>query len=286
MLATIINVITVIIGGTIGTLFGNKIKPEFSRGIIIVMGFITACIGVQSAAGTKSFLVVVLSLAVGTMIGMLLKLDDRINGAGDWAKQKLAKTPLGKGPFGDALITCFMLFCVGSMTILGSIHAGLDHDYSILLTKSIMDLISSMAFASALGAGVIFAAVPLFLFQGALTYRDQRLEGFDCACVVEVVEHMDPDRLPAFARTVFLHAAPKTVILTTPNRNYNKNYEALTEGKLRHPDHRFEWSKEEFTAWAEAVCKDYGYTVRLSWIGETDADGQQPTQMGVFTKCG
>ena len=126
----------------------------------------------------------------------------------------------------------------------------------------------------------------LTLFQGALTYRDQRLEGFDAACVVEVVEHMDPDRLPAFARTVFLHAAPKTVILTTPNRGYNKNYEALTDGKLRHPDHRFEWTKEEFTAWAEAVCKDYGYTVRLSWIGETDEDGQQPTQMGVFTKCG
>lgn len=126
----------------------------------------------------------------------------------------------------------------------------------------------------------------LTLFQGALTYRDQRLEGFDAACVVEVVEHMDPDRLPAFARTVFLHAAPKTVILTTPNRSYNKNYEALTDGKLRHPDHRFEWTKEEFTAWAETVCKDYGYTVRLSWIGETDEDGQQPTQMGVFTKCG
>ena len=126
----------------------------------------------------------------------------------------------------------------------------------------------------------------LTLFQGALTYRDQRLEGFDAACVVEVVEHMDPDRLPAFARTVFLHAAPKTVILTTPNRSYNKNYEALTDGKLRHPDHRFEWTKEAFTAWAEAVCKDYGYTVRLSWIGETDEDGQQPTQMGVFTKCG
>lgn len=126
----------------------------------------------------------------------------------------------------------------------------------------------------------------LTLFQGALTYRDQRLEGFDSACVVEVVEHMDPDRLPAFARTVFLHAAPKNVILTTPNRSYNKNYEALTDGKLRHPDHRFEWTKEEFTAWAEAVCKDYGYTVRLSWIGEIDEDGQQPTQMGVFTKCG
>ncbi len=126
----------------------------------------------------------------------------------------------------------------------------------------------------------------LTLLQGALTYRDQRLEGFDAACVVEVVEHLDPDRLPAFARTVFLHVAPKTVILTTPNRGYNKNYVALTDGTLRHPDHRFEWTKEEFTAWSDAVCKDYGYTVRLSWIGETDEDGQQPTQMGVFTKCG
>ena len=169
MFATIVNVITVVIGGTIGTLFGNKIKPEYSSGIMKVMGFITACIGIQGAAGTKNFLVVVLSIVIGTMIGMLLKLDDRIAGAGDWAKRKLANTPLGKGPFGDAVVTCFMLFCIGSMTILGSIRAGLDHDYSILFTKSIMDLISSTAFASALGAGVIFAAVPLFLFQGLLT---------------------------------------------------------------------------------------------------------------------
>ena len=125
----------------------------------------------------------------------------------------------------------------------------------------------------------------LSLFQGSLTYRDRRLEGFDCACVVEVAEHMDPDRLPAFARTVFLHAAPKTVILTTPNRSYNKNYAGLTEVALRHPDHRFEWTREEFAAWAGEICKNYGYTVRLSGIGETDAGGQQPTQMGVFTKC-
>lgn len=169
MLATIINAVAVLVGGTVGTLFGSRIRPDFSKNIMIVMGFITACIGVQSAAGTKSFLVVVLSLVIGTILGMLLKLDDRINGAGEWAKGKLAKTPLGKGPFGDALVTCFMLFCVGSMTILGSIRAGLEHDYSILLTKSIMDLISAAAFASVLGAGVIFSAIPLLLFQGAIT---------------------------------------------------------------------------------------------------------------------
>ena len=169
MLGTIINTLAVLIGGIIGTLFGNKIRAEYSDGIMKVMGFITACIGIQGAAGTKNFLIVVLSLVIGTLLGMLLKLDERISGAGDWAKRKLAGTPLGKGPFGDALVTCFMLFCIGSMTILGSIRAGLDHDYSILYTKSVMDFISSAAFASALGAGVIFSAVPLFLFQGLLT---------------------------------------------------------------------------------------------------------------------
>ena len=169
MLGTIINAIAVAIGGLIGTLFGNKIPEAYSSGIMKVMGFITAAIGIQGAAGTKSFLVVVLSLVIGTLIGMMLRLDDRINGAGDWARRKLAGTPLSKGPFGDAVVTCFMLFCIGSMTILGSIRAGLDHDYSILYTKSVMDFISSTAFASALGAGVVFSAIPLFLFQGLLT---------------------------------------------------------------------------------------------------------------------
>ena len=169
MLGTIVNAAAVLIGGLIGTLFGNKVPEAYASGIMKVMGFITACIGIQAAAGTKSFLVVVLSLVFGTLLGMLLGLDDRIAGAGDWAKRKLADTPLGKGPFGDALVTCFMLFCIGSMTILGSIRAGLDHDYSILYTKSVMDFISSAAFAAALGAGVIFSAVPLLLFQGLLT---------------------------------------------------------------------------------------------------------------------
>ena len=87
MLGTIINTIAVLIGGLIGTLFGNKIPESYSAGIMKVMGFITAAIGIQGAAGTKSFLVVVLSLVIGTLIGMVLRLDDRINGAGDWARR-------------------------------------------------------------------------------------------------------------------------------------------------------------------------------------------------------
>ena len=178
MLGTIVNVITVLIGGTIGTFFGNRIRPEYSETFIKVMGFITACIGVQCAAGTINFLVVVLSLVIGTLIGLLLKLDDRINGAADWAKAKLA-----------------MLFCIGSMTILGSIRAGLEHDYSILFTKSIMDLVSSLAFASALGAGVIFAAVPLFIFQGALTLLASAAQPF---LTPEVINEMSAAGGPIF----------------------------------------------------------------------------------------
>ena len=185
MLGTIVNVITVLIGGTIGTFFGNRIRPEYSETFIKVMGFITACIGVQCAAGTINFLVVVLSLVIGTLIGLLLKLDDRINGAADWAKAKLANTPLGKGPFGEAVVTCFMLFCIGSMTILGSIRAGLEHDYSILFTKSIMDLVSSLA----------FAAVPLFIFQGALTLLASAAQPF---LTPEVINEMSAAGGPIF----------------------------------------------------------------------------------------
>ena len=184
MLATFINTFAVVLGGLLGTLFGDKIRSEYARGIMTVMGFTVAAIGIQSAAGIKSFLVVVLSMAIGTLLGMLLKLDDRINGLGDWVKGKLARTPLGKGPFSEGFVTCTLLFCSGTMAILGSIRAGLDHDYSILLTKSVMDGISAMAFASALGSGVLFSAVPVLLYQGTITLLASAVEPILTAEVV------------------------------------------------------------------------------------------------------
>lgn len=123
------------------------------------------------------------------------------------------------------------------------------------------------------------------LVQGALTYRDKRLEGFDAVCVVEVMEHMDVDRLPAFERVVFEFSAPRTVIVTTPNEEYNKNYESLGADTLRHHDHRFEWTRAEFQAWAQDVCQRFGYSVSYAEIGEADEAAGAPTQMGVFTRC-
>jgi 3' terminal RNA ribose 2'-O-methyltransferase Hen1 len=121
------------------------------------------------------------------------------------------------------------------------------------------------------------------LLQGALTYRDKRLAGFDAAAVVEVIEHIDPPLLAAFAEALFDAARPKTIVLTTPNVEYNARFEALHGKELRHSDHRFEWTRAEFEAWARAVAERFGYAVRFEGIGEADPALGPPTQMGVFT---
>jgi len=123
------------------------------------------------------------------------------------------------------------------------------------------------------------------LLQGALTYRDRRLAGFDVAAIVEVIEHLDPPRLGAFADAVFGVARPNTIVLTTPNAEYNARYEALEPEDFRHVDHRFEWSRAEFHAWAEKVADQYRYEVSFAGIGEADAELGTPTQMGVFTRA-
>lgn len=123
------------------------------------------------------------------------------------------------------------------------------------------------------------------LLQGSLTYRDKRIEGFDAICVMEVIEHMDIDRLPAFERIVFEFAAPRTVILTTPNAEFNKNNERINAESMRHHDHRFEWTRDEFRTWAQKTCQRYNYSVTYYDIGDMDEIAGAPTQMGVFTKC-
>jgi 3' terminal RNA ribose 2'-O-methyltransferase Hen1 len=123
------------------------------------------------------------------------------------------------------------------------------------------------------------------LFQTALTYRDRRLEGFDAAALVEVVEHLDAPRLRSFERVVFGHARPKTVVVTTPNREYNAKFEGLPAGELRHRDHRFEWTRAELEAWAGAVAAAHGYGVRFVPIGPEDAELGPPTQMAVFDRA-
>ncbi|WP_344870484.1 3' terminal RNA ribose 2'-O-methyltransferase Hen1 [Allokutzneria multivorans] len=126
----------------------------------------------------------------------------------------------------------------------------------------------------------------LTLAQSSLTYRDERLRGYDAVVLVEVVEHVDPPRLGALAATVFGHARPSTVIVTTPNVEYNVLYEDLPAGTMRHRDHRFEWTREEFRAWASGVATAHGYGVRYLPVGPEDPALGSPTQMAVFSLLG
>jgi 3' terminal RNA ribose 2'-O-methyltransferase Hen1 len=122
------------------------------------------------------------------------------------------------------------------------------------------------------------------LFQTALTYRDKRLAGFDAAAVVEVIEHLDRPRLSAFGRVAFGEARPSTVVVTTPNREYNAKFESLPAGHFRHRDHRFEWTRRELEDWAGEVAGRFGYGVRFLPVGPEDAELGAPTQMAVFER--
>ncbi|NLF25176.1 MAG: 3' terminal RNA ribose 2'-O-methyltransferase Hen1, partial [Deltaproteobacteria bacterium] len=122
------------------------------------------------------------------------------------------------------------------------------------------------------------------LLHGSLMYRDKRLEGFDAATVVEVIEHLDQPRLAAFERVLFEFARPTIIVLTTPNREYNVKFENLPTGKFRHKDHRFEWTRGEFQAWAKSIAEKYGYIVEFKSLGEEDEKLGAPTQIGVFTR--
>lgn len=122
------------------------------------------------------------------------------------------------------------------------------------------------------------------LLHGSLVYRDARLAGFDAAAVVEVIEHLDPSRLASFERVVFEHARPSTVVVTTPNREFNVRFPSLPAGRMRHRDHRFEWTREEFRGWAQRVASPHGYGVRFLPVGHDDPEVGSPTQMAVFSR--
>ena len=122
----------------------------------------------------------------------------------------------------------------------------------------------------------------LTIFQSSLTYRDDRLAGLDAAVLMEVIEHVDPERLPALERAVFGFAKPATILVTTPNAEYNPHFATLEPGALRHRDHRFEWTRAEFGAWAKNAARNHGYQVRFLPVGPEHPDAGPPTQLAVF----
>lgn len=123
------------------------------------------------------------------------------------------------------------------------------------------------------------------LLHGSLIYRDERLTGFDAAACIEVIEHLDPPRLKAFERAVFEFARPGSVVITTPNAEYNVMWETRPAGQFCHRDHGFEWTRDQFRSWADSVAGERGYSVRYLPVGPEDDAVGSPTQMGVFERA-
>lgn len=169
MFAVFVNMLTVLCGSALGILFRNHIKQRFIDTILAALALITIVIGIQSAITTSSILIVLVCLVSGTLLGELLRIDDRIEGAGDWMKRKLLRGRLAEGKFTEGFVSACILFCVGSMAIMGSLEAGIHHNYTIIFTKSALDFVSSAALGAAMGIGVPFSALFILVFQGGLT---------------------------------------------------------------------------------------------------------------------
>ena len=169
MIGVVVNAVAVFVGAAIGMLLKKGFPEKLSETIMKAMGLITILIGIQSAIKTEDVLCVIICLVLGTVIGELINIDKGINSLGDTLKAKLVKDNSKAGSFTEGFVSTCILFCVGSMTIMGSLEAGINHNYSILFAKSTMDFISSIVFASALGFGVMCTSVFVLVFQGAIT---------------------------------------------------------------------------------------------------------------------
>lgn len=166
MIGTIVNTLAVIAGGTAGMLLNKSLHPRFKDIYFQATGLFTITIGITMVKDMQNVLLVVAAVAIGGLLGEWMHLENRLNNLSNFLKKRLK---IGNEKFTEGLITSFILFCVGAMTIVGAIDEGVGRSSEVLLTKSLMDGFSSVLLASAYGVGVVFSSVPLFLFQGSIT---------------------------------------------------------------------------------------------------------------------
>ncbi len=175
MTGVIINTITVILGSTIGLLMKKGIPDRISKAAMTAIGLCTVYIGIDGALAGENTIALILSMVFGTIIGTAIDIDGKLERLGGAIEKKMKKSD-GKGSISQGFVTASLLFCVGAMTIVGSLNAGLSGDNKLLITKSVLDLISSCMLASTLGIGVLFAAAFVFTYQGALVLFAQLLQ--------------------------------------------------------------------------------------------------------------
>ena len=191
MTGTIINVAAVILGSLVGLLVGNRIPEKTRQTLISVMGLYTLAYGVFIFTKTQNMLIPLLSLVMGTIIGELLKIEEGLNSLGERIQRKLAiwnPNLTGESQkFVTGFVSASLLFCIGPMAILGSIQDGISGDFQMLAIKSLLDGIGSIAFASTLGVGVMFSAVVILVYQGAISLLSGWIgQGFGDAAVAEM----------------------------------------------------------------------------------------------------
>ncbi|HAF60297.1 MAG TPA: DUF554 domain-containing protein [Clostridiales bacterium UBA9856] len=176
MIGVFVNTATVIIGSAIGLLFKKGISKRFTDAIMIGIGLCTIYIGISGALKGENTLILIVSIVVGAVIGTWLDIDGRINALGDWIGKRFKKADSGNVSIAEGFVTASLLFCIGALTIVGSLNAGLTGDNEMLFTKSLLDLISSAILSVSLGIGVMFAAAFVFVFQGSIVLLAQSLQ--------------------------------------------------------------------------------------------------------------
>lgn len=168
MIATIINAGLVLIGSLIGLLFKKHISDRFSKVVTQALALCVAAIGISMAVKSNDMLCVIICMVIGVLAGEALKIEERLDGAGEFLRRKLVKDG-GNSRFTEGFVTATLLYCVGAMAITGSIEAGLNHNYSIIVSKGVIDGVTSITFAATMGIGVAFSIIPLIIYQGVIT---------------------------------------------------------------------------------------------------------------------
>ncbi len=169
MLATIINVILILLGSAAGLLFKNLISERLMSILTHALGLCVLGIGISSMIGTQDTLCVIVCMAAGTVLGHAIDIEGRLEGAGDLLRARLLKGGGGNSRFTEGFVSAAVLFCVGAMAITGSIEAGLNRNYEIIISKGVIDGVTSISFAATMGVGVAFSTIPLLVYQGGIT---------------------------------------------------------------------------------------------------------------------
>lgn len=178
MLGTIVNALAIIGGSLLGIIFSKGIPDSYKQNIMSGVGLSVMLIGIKSALSSDSLMVVIFSVIIGAMIGEFLKIEQRLEDLGTFFERKISRKTGDSGSFARGFVTASLVFCVGSMAIVGALESGLTSNHQTLFAKSILDGVTSIIFASSMGIGVMFSSIPVFLYQGLITITAVFMKSF------------------------------------------------------------------------------------------------------------